>query len=176
MKKVAVFGNAGGGKSTLSKRLSEITGLPLYILDKIQYQSGGTEVNYEEYKHTHEKILATERWIIDGFGCMETLWLRLNEADSLVFFDLPLYVHFWWVTKRLISGSFIPPEGWPENSPILKSSINSYRALWLCHKYLTPRYREYVDRAQNTKSVYHIRSAEEIAQFLESISQMTVDN
>ena len=40
MKKVAVFGNTGGGKSTLSKRLSEITGLPLYALDKIQYQSG----------------------------------------------------------------------------------------------------------------------------------------
>ncbi len=43
MKKVAVFGNAGGGKSTLSKRLSEITGLPLYVLDKIQYQSGGAD-------------------------------------------------------------------------------------------------------------------------------------
>ncbi|MDP8932876.1 MAG: adenylate kinase, partial [Cyanobacteriota bacterium] len=52
MKKVAVFGNAGGGKSTLSKRLSEITGLPLYALDKIQYQSGGAEVPDEEYKHT----------------------------------------------------------------------------------------------------------------------------
>ena len=36
MKKVAVFGNTGGGKSTLSKRLSEITGLPLYALDKIR--------------------------------------------------------------------------------------------------------------------------------------------
>ena len=33
MKKVAVFGNAGGGKSTPAKRLSEISGLPLYSLD-----------------------------------------------------------------------------------------------------------------------------------------------
>jgi adenylate kinase family enzyme len=158
MKKVAVFGNAGGGKSTLSKRLSEITGLPLHILDKIQYQSGGTEVPHEEYQHTHEQILATDRWIIDGFGCMETLWLRLNEADSLVYVDLPLYVHFWLVTKRMISGSFIPPEGWPENSPILRSSMNSYRALWLCYKYLTPRYREYVDRAQNTEGQLRVDS------------------
>ena len=95
MKKVAVFGNTGGGKSTLSKRLSEITGLPLYILDKIQYQSGGAEVPYEEFKRNHDRILATDRWIIEGFGSMETLWPRLNEADSLVFVDLPLYVHFW---------------------------------------------------------------------------------
>ena len=61
MKRVAVFGNAGGGKSTLSKRLSEITGLPLYVLDKIQYQSGGIEVSQEDYKRLHQEILATDR-------------------------------------------------------------------------------------------------------------------
>ncbi|MGA9382767.1 MAG: hypothetical protein WBV73_28735 [Phormidium sp.] len=49
MKKVAVFGNAGGGKSTLSKRLSQITGLPLHPLDKIKFQSGGTEVPHEDF-------------------------------------------------------------------------------------------------------------------------------
>ncbi|TBR59255.1 adenylate kinase [Westiellopsis prolifica IICB1] len=173
MKKVAVFGNAGGGKSTLSKRLSQITGLPLHILDKIQYQSGGIEVTQEDYKRIHEKILVTDRWIIDGFGCMETLWLRLNEADTLIFVDLPLYVHFWWVTKRLITGRFQPPEGWPENSPILKSSLTSYRVLWLCHKHLTPKYREYIKQAQSTKSVYHIQSTQQISQFFELIENQT---
>jgi adenylate kinase family enzyme len=171
MKKVAVFGNAGGGKSTLSKRLSEITGLPLHILDKIQFQPGGIEVPQEDYKRIHEKILVTDQWIIDGFGCIETLWLRLDEADSLVFVDLPLYIHFWWVTKRLFVGYFKPPEGWPENSPILTSSLISYRVLWLCRKYLTPKYRDYIKQAQTTKSVYHIRTTKQISQFLELIEQ-----
>jgi adenylate kinase family enzyme len=169
MKKVAVFGNAGGGKSTLSKKLSEITGLPFYVLDKVKYQAGGNEVSDEDYKHAHEQILTTDRWIIDGFGSMETLWLRLDEADTLVYVDLPLYVHGWWVTKRLITGYFQPPEGWPQNSPILRSSLNSYRALWLCHKYLTPKYREYIEQAKSIKSVYHIRSTQDISQFLELI-------
>jgi adenylate kinase family enzyme len=166
MKKVAVFGNAGGGKSTLSKKLSEITGLPLHILDKIQYQPGGIEVSQEDYRRIHEQILATDQWIIDGFGCMETLWRRLNAADTLVFVDLPLFVHFGWVTKRLVTGYFKPPEGWPERSPLLKSSLSSYRVLWRCHKYLTPRYREYIQQAQSTKQVYHIRSAQQISHFL----------
>lgn len=48
MQKVAVFGNAGGGKSTLSKQLSDITGLPLYVLDKLQYQAGGVKVSEED--------------------------------------------------------------------------------------------------------------------------------
>jgi len=33
MHRVAVFGNAGGGKSTLSKRLAEMTGLPMVALE-----------------------------------------------------------------------------------------------------------------------------------------------
>ena len=169
MKKVAVFGNARGGKSTLSKKLSEITGLPLHVLDKIKYLAGGAEVTHEDYKHIHQEILQTQRWIIDGFGCMETLWPRLDEADTLVFVDLPLYVHIWWVTKRFITGYFQPPEGWPQNSPILKSSLKSYRALWLCHKFLTPKYREYIKQAQSSKSVYHIRSTKEILDFFELI-------
>ncbi len=41
MKRVAVFGNAGGVKSTLSKRLAQITGLPLIALDLVQYKPGG---------------------------------------------------------------------------------------------------------------------------------------
>ncbi len=168
MKKIAVFGNAGGGKSTFSKRLSEITGLPLHVLDKIKEQLGD-----EDYKRVHQQILVTERWIIDGFGCMETVWLRLEEADTLVFIDLPLYVHFWWVTKRLLLSYFKPPEGWPDNSPIFRTSLSSYRVLWLCHKYLTPKYRQYVKQAQTTKTVYHIRLTKQILQLLESIENGT---
>lgn len=169
MRKVAVFGNAGGGKSTLSKRLSEITGLPLYILDKVQYQSGGVKLPYEEYKRAHQEILQTDQWIIDGFGCMETLWPRLDQADTLIHVDLPISVHFWWVTKRLMTGYVKPPEGWPERSPILKSSMNSYRALWLCHKRLTPKYREYIQQAQDTKRVHAIKTTQQISQFLQSV-------
>lgn len=174
MKKVAVFGNAGGGKSTLSKRLSEMTGLPLHILDKIQFQPGGIEVSQEDYQHIHQQILATDEWIVDGFGCMKTLWLRLNEADSLIFVDLPLYVHFWWVTKRLITGYFKPLESWHQDSPLLKSSLNSYRVLWRCHKYLTPRYREFVQQSQGTKNIYHLRSPKQISQFFEFIKTETI--
>lgn len=169
MKKVAVFGNAGGGKSTLSRKLSETTGLPLYILDKIKYQAGGIEVPHEVYRQNHQEILTTDRWIIDGYGCPETLWQRLDQADTLIFVDLPISIHFWWVTKRFITGYFQPPAGWPEKSPIFKSSMNSYQVLWLCYKRLTPKYRAYIEQAKSTKRVYHIQSTAQISQFFELI-------
>lgn len=144
MKKVAVFGNAGGGKSTLARRLAEATGLPLYSVDKMKYRPGGAEVAHGQYLKVHQKTLEREKWIIDGFGCVPSAWERFGVADTLIYLDLALYVHGLWVTKRLLKGTFVTPEGWPEGSPILKSTLNSYRVLWLCHQRLTPRYRQFV--------------------------------
>jgi hypothetical protein len=100
---------------------------------------------------------------------LDTLWPRLHQTDTLVYVDLPLSVHFWLVTKRLITGYASPPDGWPDQSPILKSSLNSYRALWLCHQRLTPSYREYVKQVEEQKQVYHLQSIRQISQFLEHI-------
>lgn len=165
MLKVAVFGNTGGGKSTLSKRLSELTGLPLYILDKIQFQAGGEPISVAEYARIHQQILTRDRWIIEGFGNIETLWPRLDAADTLIYIDLPLYLHFWWVTKRWLTGYITPPAGWPKGTPLFKSTLSSYRVLWLCDRMLTPKYRDYIARMRDNKTVYHLRSVGEIEQF-----------
>ena len=72
MKRVAVFGNTGGGKSTLARRLADITRLPLYPLDLIQFKPGGAKVPHEEYLTAHAELLRRDEWIIDGFGSVAT--------------------------------------------------------------------------------------------------------
>ena len=170
MKKVAVFGNAGGGKSTLSKRLAEMTGLPWVPLDSLKYQPGGDEVPHDEFKAAHGELLKQDQWIVDGFGSIDTVWERLNVADTLVYLDMPVLRHYWWVTKRFLQGAWVPPAGWPENSPLLKGTLNSYYTVWLCHTKLTPHYRTYVARAKATKQVYHLRSHQEIEQFWQTMA------
>ena len=170
MNKVAVFGNAGGGKSTLSKRLAELTGLPWVPLDSLKYQPGGEPIPHAEFKAAHGELLKQDQWIVDGFGSMDTLWERLDEADTLVYLDMPVLRHIWWVTKRLLVGAWVPPAGWPERSPLLKGTLNSYQTVWLCHSKLTPKYREYVESTSTTKQVYHLRSRQDIAQFYKTIA------
>jgi adenylate kinase family enzyme len=169
MKRVAVFGNAGGGKSTLARELAAITGLPLAVIDELEHRPGGAKVPREEYLQAHATLIAREEWIIDGFGGIQSLWERLDAADTLVHVDLPLAVHAAWVTKRLIKGLFAPPPGWPQGSPVISSSISSYRVLWPCHTRLTPRYRAYLTEAAPRKRVFHLRSRRELKQFLESM-------
>jgi adenylate kinase family enzyme len=171
MKRVAVFGNAGGGKSTLAKRLAELTRLPLYPLDMIQFRAGGGAVPHQEYLKAHADLLRRDEWIIDGFGCVASAWERFSKADTLVYIDLPLITHHWFVTKRLIKGLFVTPEGWPDNSPIWSSTISSYKVLRLCHRRLTPRYRQLVADAAASKRVHHVKSPAEMTALLDAIKR-----
>ena len=93
MKRVAIFGNAGGGKSTLARELSTITGLPLYVIDKIKFRPGGAEIPHEEYLRLHNEIVDRDEWIIDGFESVPLAWQRFEAADTLIHVDLPLAVH-----------------------------------------------------------------------------------
>lgn len=169
MKKVAVFGNAGGGKSTLAKPLAGRVHIPLYPLDMIRYRAGGGKVPHDEYLKAHAELLQRDAWIIDGFGCVKSAWERFASADTLVYIDLPFFTHFLWVTKRLFKGLFVTPEGWPEGSLMLSSTIDNYRVLWLCHRHLTPKYRGLVSAARQHKRVHHLRSAAEMDAFLNEV-------
>lgn len=133
----------------------------------MKFQPGGVEIAHEDYLKNHGDILGHDEWILDGFGCVASTWQRMEAADTLIYVDLALWRHVWWVTKRLMRGAFTLPEGWPEKSPILKSSWNSFRVFGLCHKKLTPQYRQYVAEAQNQKQVFHLRTPQDIRRFLE---------
>jgi adenylate kinase family enzyme len=78
MRKVAVFGNAGGGKSALARQLAEVTRLPLYPLDTIQFKPGGGEVPHAEYLKAHKELLSRDVWTSMGLAV-----LLLPESGSL---------------------------------------------------------------------------------------------
>jgi adenylate kinase family enzyme len=178
MNKVAVFGNAGGGKSTLSRRLAEITGLPLYVLDIIQFRAGrykpeekdGGKISGNEYLQIHRDLLARDQWIIDGYGSLASVWERLSVADTLVYIDLPVYAHYWGVTNRFVMGLLRNPKGWPDNSPIWESTLAGYRVIGRCHRHLTPKYRQFVADYASSKRVHHLTSRAAMKAFLQSVA------
>ncbi len=171
MKRVAVFGNAGGGKSTLAKRLAELTRLPLYTIDKIQFADSGISVSHETFLQAHADMMRQDEWIIDGYGSVATAWARFAAADTLVYIDLRLSRHYWWVTKRLIQGLFATPEGWPKGSPLWASSLSSYKVVGLCNRRLAPRYRLLIAEMAATKRVHHLRSPTEMRTFLSHVER-----
>lgn len=112
MNKIAVIGNAGGGKSILSSYLSERIGVAYYAVDKIQWLPGWRRVPEAEFVEAHDKILAKTQWVIDGFGPWKEVEKRFDHADTIVFVDHPLWLHYWWATKRQVASLFWGQTRW----------------------------------------------------------------
>jgi len=166
MKKIAVFGKPGSGKSTLSKHLELATGIQLHQLDSLVYKKNGDLVDRETYDREHENILSSHNWIMDGFGPIGSFNKRLEVADTLIYIDLPYVVSYWLVTKRLIKGLFVKPEGWPDGSSILKGSLQSYKVLRLCPKFWNDGFLQKLQELSANKSLYVIRSMSELNEFV----------
>lgn len=168
MKKIAIFGKPGSGKSTLSKSLSFATGIPLHPLDSIVYQKNGDLVDRETFDKAHEDILSSNTWMIDGFGPLGSFNKRLEAADTLIYIDLPYTVSYWLVTKRLIKGLFIKPEGWPEGSSVLKGSWQSYKMLKLSPLFWNNDFSKKLKILSANKTLHVIRSVAELNHFIEA--------
>ena len=91
MERILVIGCPGAGKSTLARRLHELTGIPLYHLDLIWHLPDRSHVPQDVFDERLSEILAKDRWIIDGnYG--RTLETRLDGCDTVLFLDYPLDV------------------------------------------------------------------------------------
>lgn len=99
MKKILILGSGGSGKSTFAMKLAKKLDLPLYHLDALYWKPNRVKPSDEEWKQTVKSIVQKESWIVDGsyFG---TLQLRVLEADTIIFLDIPNYQCIWNIVKR----------------------------------------------------------------------------
>lgn len=170
MKKIAVFGKPANGKSTLSKKLARATGIELYALDSILYQHNGEEIDRERYEEVHDQLLRSESWIIEGFGPLSSLASfnkRLDEADTLIYIELPYLTTYWLVVKRFLKGLFKKPEGWPDGSSVFKGSLNSFKVLKLCPKFWNDGFLQRLQARSENKKLYVVRSIPELNSFVD---------
>jgi adenylate kinase family enzyme len=110
MKRVVILGRGASGKSTLARRLGEITGLPVMELDKVFWRSGLVATPRDEWVAAQELLVARDGWIIDGdLGQFDAVETRLRAADTVIFLDFSFLccalrairrsrerIDFWW--------------------------------------------------------------------------------
>ena len=99
MDRVVIVGCPGAGKTTLARRLSECTGLPVIHLDSHFWLSGRQVRPRVEWEARLRALTAHPRWIMDGdFG--RTLALRLAAADTVIMVNAPRWLCLLRVIRR----------------------------------------------------------------------------
>jgi adenylate kinase family enzyme len=167
MCRATVIGNAGGGKSTLCKKLKESKQLPLYPVDKLQWNPGWTPVPPEQISEGIREIIKKEKWIIDGWGPWETIEERCEKSDTIILVDHRIWIHLWWAAKRQIKALFRPDSiEKPEGCDLVPMTWKMFKMIWIIHRDLRPKLVALVERYKETKVVYHIRSPRELNAFI----------
>ena len=106
MKRVVILGRGASGKSTLARRLGEITGLPVIELDKLFWGPGLVATPRDQWVALQEKLVAEAEWIEQGWimdgdlGPYDSVEVRLRAADTIILLDFSLIRCAWRAFRR----------------------------------------------------------------------------
>jgi adenylate kinase family enzyme len=171
MQRIAIIGNAGGGKSVLARRLGDRLFIPVFQFDDLQWRPGWTRTLTEEIQTTHSGWISQPSWIIDGWGSSQILKQRFNAADTLILVDFPIVVHFWWATKRQIKAALSLNQSWPpKGCAALPVTGRLFNLMWKIHTEMRPQLVELIHQYADEKLVVHLKSPREMRYFLKEIS------
>lgn len=168
MKRTAVIGNSGGGKSTLARRLAGKLGHPYHEIDALLWQPGWILQPTEIYEAAHDEILARDCWVIDGLGRLESLPNRLLRATHIILIDMPLWKHFSLAARRQmawVTGKLEHPPAGLSDMPDMDAL---FETIWTIDQDWMPQIRDMVAAEEVLgKRVVRLKSPAELDGFLE---------
>ncbi|HBF32398.1 adenylate kinase [Rhizobium sp.] len=100
MARIVILGNAGGGKSTLARKLSAKRGLQHIEIDRFLWEEGWVLTPSDVYAVKHERAISEDAWVLDGLGSMDSIPARVARATEIILIDMPLWMHFWLAADR----------------------------------------------------------------------------
>jgi len=107
LRRIAVVGAVGCGKSTLARTLARRARLPYIELDSLRYQTNWDKVDEQSFYDAVVREVGANEWVIDGNYeiARDLVWVR---ARLLVWVDYPLRLVVWRLlkrtTRRLLTG------------------------------------------------------------------------
>jgi hypothetical protein len=174
-RRIVVVGNAGGGKSTLARKLAGLLAIPYHAMDDIQWAPGWTRVSDEVIAVAHSAWLGEPAWIIDGYGPLAPMIDRFRKADLIILVDHPFWRHLWWVTKRQFRAYIGPPQPTPPPTPPGCDYRGIYWSMiwmmWQLHRERRQIDEVIVQEAGPGCRVRVLRSAAEISTFFSAIEE-----
>lgn len=164
-----VIGCSGSGKSTFSRKLHELTQLPLIHLDQKYWKPNWVEPSTEEWRGIITEVVKADTWVMDG-NYSGTWDLRIPRADTIIFIDQPTYLCFYRTIKRIF-------QHYGKTRPDMTAGCPERFDLQFFHYVLTYNLTrrkanlKKLESLKNEKQVFVLRKKKDIQAFFENIKR-----
>ncbi len=172
MKKVLVIGSSGAGKSTFSRRLSDLTGIEIIHLDKLHWKPNWTEPSKEEWKATLEKAMRGEAWIMDG-NYSNTLDIRIPVCDTVIFLEMLPAVCVYRVLKR-VARSYGKTRPDMADNCVEQFDWEFIKWIWNFENRSKPKMEKLLEQFKNEKTIIRLKSKREVEDFFRNLVENEV--
>jgi adenylate kinase family enzyme len=168
--RIVIIGNAGGGKSTLARKLARRRGLRHIEIDSMLWQQGWKPTPAEIYERRHAEIIAGDDWLIDGLGRQATIVDRIARATEIILIDMPLWMHFWLAAERQIAWSQGTPEHTPGGIAQMPTTEALFRTIWEVERTWMPELRALCQEAEKQgKPITRLADVNELDAFAKGL-------
>ncbi len=166
MSRIIILGNAGGGKSTLARKIARRRGLPHFEIDKFLWLEGWIPAPMETYTSKHAEVISGDAWVIDGMGHWDSILTRADRATEIILIDMPLWIHFWLAAQRQIAWASGKLADSPGGLSAIPPTRDLFRTIWDIDQEWMPRIRTLcMKAAKGGKILHHIRDVDALEAF-----------
>jgi adenylate kinase family enzyme len=169
MRKIAVVGPVGAGKSHLANELGKLLGIRVLHLDALFWNPGWVATPPDEWEARQRLELAADSWIAEAqFDDVLVDWFR--EADTVVFVDAAPLRCLWRVARRRLNrqAGVGTPAG-SEPGPSYKALAKFVRNQWHYRRSVRKQLLAELAREEEGRLVVVVRRRSDADAFLSSV-------
>jgi adenylate kinase family enzyme len=173
MRRVSVIGGSCSGKTTVARVLAERLGVPHVELDALHHGPNWDEAPTQLLQERVRTALAAapDGWVVDGTYYGKLGPLVLEQADTVVWLDVPYATAVGRVVRRTWSRFARREELWNGNRERLRDTFGRNSIVW----YVVTKHRSFADvwparlAAHPQLEVVRLRSQRDVDTWLQSV-------
>jgi adenylate kinase family enzyme len=167
MQRVAVIGPSCSGKTTTADRLAAILGVPHIELDALHHDANWTEAPADVFRERVRAALAAapDGWVVDGNYYGKLGPLVIDQADTIVWLDIPYGRAVSRVLRRTFGRILRRTELWNGNRETLGNSLGRESIVW----WVLSRHRSFATRWASRLEGRNVVRVTDVDAWLQSI-------